>query len=90
MYVVAEVYESDITKIIQGKEVRIVGDIFDQELQGTVERINLQVQQQNLNNTDVTSNIDNRIIKVYIRLNKASSQQAAKFTNMQVKVIISL
>ncbi len=90
MYVVAEVYESDITKIIQGKEVRIVGDIFDQELQGTVERINLQVQQQNLNNTDPTSNIDNRIIKVYIRLNKASSQQAAKFTNMQVKVIISL
>ena len=90
MYVVAEVYESDITKIIQGKEVRIVGDIFDQELQGTVERIGLQVQKQNLNNTDPTTNIDNRIIKVYIRLNKASSQQAAKFTNMQVKVIISL
>lgn len=90
MYVVAEVYESDITKIIQRKQVRIVGDIFDQELQGTVERIDLQVQQQNLNNTDPTTNIDNRIIKVYIRLNKASSQQAAKFTNMQVKVIISL
>lgn len=90
MYVVAEVYESDITKIIQRKQVRIVGDIFDQELQGTVERIDLQVQQQNLNNTDPTTNIDNRIINVYIRLNKASSQQAAKFTNMQVKVIISL
>lgn len=90
MYVVAEVYESDITKIIQRKQVRIVGDIFDQELQGTVERIDLQVQRQNLNNTDPTTNIDNRIIKVYIRLNKASSQQAAKFTNMQVKVIISL
>lgn len=90
MYVVAEVYESDIIKIIQGKQVRIVGDIFSQELQGIVERIGLQVQKQNLNNTDPTSNIDNRIIKVYIRLNKASSQQAAKFTNMQVKVIISL
>jgi HlyD family secretion protein len=90
MYVVAEVYESDIIKIIQGKQVRIVGDIFSQELEGIVERIGLQVQKQNLNNTDPTSNIDNRIIKVYIRLNKASSQQAAKFTNMQVKVIISL
>ncbi|MFM7365916.1 MAG: ABC exporter membrane fusion protein [Cuspidothrix sp.] len=90
MYVVAEVYESDIIKIIQGKQVRIVGDIFDQELQGIVERIGLQVQKQNLNSTDPITNIDNRIIKVYIRLNKASSHQAAKFTNMQVKVIIPL
>ncbi len=90
MYVVAEVYESDITKILQGKQVRIVGDVFPGELQGKVERIGLQVQKQNLTNTDPSSNIDNRIVKVHIRLNKASSQQAAKFTNMQVKAIISL
>ena len=90
MYVVAEVYESDITKILQGKQVRIVGDIFPQELQGKVERIGLQVRKQNLTNTDPSSNIDNRIVKVHIRLNTSSSQQAAKFTNMQVKVIISL
>ncbi len=90
MHVVAEVYESDITKILQGKQVRIVGDIFPQELQGKVERIGLQVRKQNLTNTDPSSNIDNRIVKVHIRLNTASSQQAAKFTNMQVKVIISL
>jgi HlyD family secretion protein len=90
MYVIAEVYESDITKILQGKQVRIVGDIFSQELQGKVEKIGLQVSKQNLTNTDPSSNIDNRIVKVHIRLNTASSQQAAKFTNMQVKVIISL
>ncbi len=90
MYVIAEVYESDITKILQGKQVRIVGDIFPQELQGKVERIGLQVSKQNLTNTDPSSNIDNRIVKVHIRLNTASSQQAAKFTNMQVKTIISL
>jgi HlyD family secretion protein len=90
MYVVAEVYESDINKIIQGKNVRIVSDVFAQELQGKVERIGLQVRKQNLTNTDPSTNIDNRIVKVHIRLNKASSQQAAKFTNMQVKTIISL
>jgi HlyD family secretion protein len=90
MYVVAEVYESDITKIIQGKQVRIVSDTFDQELQGKVERIGLQVRKQNLTNTDPSSNIDNRIVKVHIRLNKISTQQAAKFTNMQVKAIIAL
>ena len=90
MYVVAEVYESDINKITQGKHVRIVSDVFAQELQGKVERIGLQVRKQNLTNTDPSTNIDNRIVKVHIRLNKASSQQAAKFTNMQVKTIISL
>lgn len=90
MYVVAEVYESDINKIIQGKNVRIVSDVFAQELQGKVERIGLQVRKQNLTNTDPSTNIDNRIVKVHIRLNSASSQQAAKFTNMQVKTIISL
>ncbi|MTJ53867.1 biotin/lipoyl-binding protein [Anabaena sp. UHCC 0253] len=90
MYVVAEIYESDITKIMPGKQVRIVGDVFPQELQGEVERIGLQVRKQNLTNTDPSSNIDNRVIKVHIRLNKASSQQAANFTNMQVKVIISI
>lgn len=90
MYVVAEVYESDINKITQGKNVRIVSDVFAQELQGKVERIGLQVRKQNLTNTDPSTNIDNRIVKVYIRLNSASSQQAAKFTNMQVKTIISL
>nr|WP_217359353.1 ABC exporter membrane fusion protein [Anabaena sp. UHCC 0204] len=90
MYVVAEIYESDITKIMPGKQVRIVGDVFPQELQGKVERIGLQVRKQNLTNTDPSSNIDNRVIKVHIRLNKASSQQAANFTNMQVKVIISI
>lgn len=90
MYVVAEVYESDINKIIQGKNVRIVSDVFAQELQGKVERIGLKVRKQNLTNTDPSTNIDNRIVKVHIRLNRASSQQAAKFTNMQVKTIISL
>jgi HlyD family secretion protein len=90
MYVVAEVYESDINKITQGKNVRIVSDVFAQELQGKVERIGLQVRKQNLTNTDPSTNIDNRIVKVHIRLNSASSQQAAKFTNMQVKTIISL
>jgi len=69
MYVIAEVYESDITKILQGKQVRIVGDIFSQELQGKVEKIGLQVSKQNLTNTDPSSNIDNRIVKVHIRLN---------------------
>jgi HlyD family secretion protein len=90
MYAVAEVYESDIKKVLPGQQVRVSGDAISVELQGTVERIGLQVQRQNLINTDPSTNIDNRVVKVHIRLDQASSQKAANLTNMQVKVVIEL
>jgi HlyD family secretion protein len=90
MYVVAEVYESDISKVHPGKRVRVINDFLPSELQGTVERIGLQVRRQNVINTDPASNIDGRVIEVHVQLNHDSSQKAAKFTNMQVKVVIEI
>ncbi|MBD2594005.1 ABC exporter membrane fusion protein [Nostoc spongiaeforme FACHB-130] len=90
MYVVAEVYESDIGKVRPGQKVKIVGDFLPIELQGTVERKGLQVRRQNLVNTDPLSNIDNRIVEVHIRLDKTSTQKAATLSNMQVKVVIQI
>ncbi|MCC5637282.1 ABC exporter membrane fusion protein [Nostoc sp. CHAB 5844] len=90
MYVVAEVYESDIGKVSPGQTVQIVGDFLPIELQGTVERKGLQVRRQNLVNTDPMSNIDNRVVEVHIRLDKVSSQKAATLSNMQVKAVIQL
>ncbi|MBD2492271.1 efflux RND transporter periplasmic adaptor subunit [Aulosira sp. FACHB-615] len=90
MYVVAEVYESDIGKVSPGQKVQIVGDFLPIELQGTVERKGLQVRRQNLVNTDPLSNIDNRIVEVHIRLDKTSTQKAATLSNMQVKVVIQI
>ena len=90
MYAIAEVYESDIMKVFPGQKVQVIGDVLPVELQGTVEKIGLQVQRQNLITTDPFTNIDNRVIKVHIRLDKASSEKAANFTNMQVKVVIEL
>ncbi|AUT02786.1 HlyD family secretion protein [Nostoc sp. CENA543] len=90
MYVIAEVYESDISKVKVGQSVRIIGDYLPAEMQGTVERKGLQIKRQNVVNTDPTSNIDNRVVEVQIRLNTTSSQQAADLTNMQVKAVIEL
>ncbi|OCQ94453.1 ABC transporter permease [Nostoc sp. MBR 210] len=90
MYVVAEVYESDIGKVRPGQKVKIVGDFLPIELQGIVERKGLQVRRQNLVNTDPLSNIDNRIVEVHIRLDKTSTQKAATLSNMQVKVVIQI
>ncbi|MDZ8053282.1 MAG: ABC exporter membrane fusion protein [Aulosira sp. ZfuVER01] len=90
MYAVAEVYESDISKVHPGQRVRVINEFLPHELQGKVDWIGLQVRRQNVINTDPSSNIDGRIIEVHVRLEPTSSQKAAKFTNMQVKVVIEL
>lgn len=90
MYVIAEVYESDIGKVHSGQQVRIFGDNLPIELQGIVDRKGLQVRRQNVINTDPVSNIDNRVVEVHIRLDETSSQKAANLTNMQVKAVIEL
>ncbi|BAZ31392.1 HlyD family secretion protein [Cylindrospermum sp. NIES-4074] len=90
MYAVAEVYESDISKVRPGQQVRVISDVLSGELQGTVDRIGLQVRRQTAINTDPASNIDNRVVKVHVQLDHLSSQKAARLTNMQVKVVIEL
>lgn len=88
MYAVAEVYQSDIGKVRSGQRVRITGDSIAGELQGTVEQIDSQVRRQTIVNTDPSANIDARVIEVHIALDAASSQRAAKFTNLQVTAVI--
>lgn len=87
MYAVAEVYQSDISRVRSGQRVRVTSDSLP-GLQGTVERIGAQVQRQNIINTDPSENIDARVVEVHVRLDRISSQKAAKFTNLQVKTVI--
>lgn len=87
MYAVAEVYQSDISRVRSGQSVRVTSDSLP-GLQGTVERIGAQVQRQNIINTDPSENIDARVVEVHVRLDRTSSQKAAKFTNLQVKAVI--
>ncbi|WP_373524909.1 ABC exporter membrane fusion protein [Nostoc sp.] len=90
MYAVAEVYQSDINKVRSGQQVKIISDSLSGELQGTVDWIGMQVQRQNLINSDPSSNIDGRVVEVHVRLNEASSTKAGKLTNLQVKAVIEL
>lgn len=90
MYAVAEVYQSDINKVRSGQRVRVTGDSLSGELQGTVDWVGMQVQRQNVINTDPSENIDAKIVEVHVRLNELSSKKAANLTNLQVKVVIEL
>ncbi len=89
MNVVAEIYQSDINKIRIGQKVRVTSDAIAGELSGEVELIGSQVRRQALVNTDPSTNIDSRIVEVRIALDAASSEKAAKFTNLQVTVVIA-
>lgn len=88
MLAVAEIYQSDVDKVRIGQPAKITSDSFKGELQGTVEHIGLQVQRQNIVNTDPSANIDARIVEVKVRLDAVSSQKVAGLTNLQVKVAI--
>ncbi|RUT02831.1 devB secretion protein [Dulcicalothrix desertica PCC 7102] len=90
MRVVAEVYQTNIRKVKLGQNVRISSNSLGSELQGKVNWIGWQVQRQNIINSDPSENIDSRVIEVHIQLDEKSSQEAAKFTNLQVKAAIEL
>lgn len=90
MYAIAEVYQTDITKVRSGQRVRVTSESLPSELQGTVDWIGSKVLRQDVVNTDPSENIDARVVEVHVRLDEASSQKAAKFTDLQVKVVISL
>lgn len=90
MYAVAEVYQSDINKVRPGQKVKVSSDSLAGELQGTVDWIAMEVQRQNIINSDPSTNLDNRIVEVHVRLDKPSSQKASKFTNLQIKAVIEL
>jgi HlyD family secretion protein len=90
MRVVAEVYQSNIRKVKLGQNVRISSNSLDNELQGKVSWIGWQVQRQNIINSDPSENIDSRVVEVHIQLDEKSTQEAAKFTNLQVKAAIEL
>jgi HlyD family secretion protein len=90
MYAVAEVYQSDINKVRSGQRVRVTGDSLSGKLQGTVDWVGMQVQRQNVINTDPSENIDAKVVEVHVQLNEASSKKAANLTNLQVKVVIEL
>jgi HlyD family secretion protein len=89
MTAVAEVYQSDVPQVAVGQTAVITSNSLPQPLRGKVEWIGWQVQRQQVINTNPSENIDARVVEVYVALDDASSQQAAKFTNLQVQVVIT-
>ncbi|MCT7985283.1 biotin/lipoyl-binding protein [Laspinema sp. A4] len=89
MFVVAEVYETDIRYVRLGQRAAITSNAVDRELLGTVDRIGLQIGKKDVLETDPTADTDARVVEVKIRLDPQDSQRVAGLTNLQVEVIIA-
>ena len=88
MYVVAEIYESDIGKIKLGQQAIISDPSLPRKLTGTVERISSQINKKDILDTDPAADIDSRIIEAKIRLNPKDSSVVSGLINLQVDVEI--
>ncbi|MDJ0706723.1 MAG: ABC exporter membrane fusion protein [Leptolyngbyaceae cyanobacterium MO_188.B28] len=88
MYVIAEVYQTDIQHVKVGQRATIASEAMNQPLQGAVEQIGLQIFKRNVLDTDPLADTDGRIVEVKIRLDPSASQAVAGLTNIQVDVAI--
>ncbi|MDJ0697912.1 ABC exporter membrane fusion protein [Mastigocoleus sp. MO_188.B34] len=90
MMVVAEVYQTDISKIKVGQKAIISGQALTGKLEGEVTQIGLQVNRQNVFSNQPGENLDRRVVDVKIRLNPEDSKRASGLTNLQVETAIEL
>ena len=86
MYVIAEVVESDVSRVRVGQRATISGEALCAPLHGQVAFIGMQVARDNIAQTDPVSLQDSRVVEVKIRLDE--SQEAARLIHGQVTAVI--
>ena len=91
MYVVAEVYQTDIQKVRKGQKVTITSPAIVGKLQGTVEEVGWQVDKQSIFSLNPGADTDRKIIEVKICIDKPEdSARVSRLTNLQVDVAIHI
>ncbi|WP_338038570.1 ABC transporter permease DevC [Neosynechococcus sphagnicola] len=86
MYVVAEVYETDIARVQVGQQATITSHAFSGEIKGVVAEVGREIRKNDVLNTDPAADTDTRVVEVRIRLQ--DSRKVAALTNLQVDVVI--
>jgi HlyD family secretion protein len=89
MYVTAEVYETDISRVRVGQQATIQTHEFIGDLKGTVDEIGLQIGKKDVLGNDPVADTDARVVEVKIRLDAKDNQKVKGLTNLQVNTIIN-
>ncbi|MEC4816821.1 MAG: ABC exporter membrane fusion protein [Scytonema sp. PMC 1069.18] len=91
MYVVAEIYQTDIEKVRLGQKAIISSTAFTGEIGGTVSEIGWQVERQSVFGVNPGTDTDRKIVEVKIHIdNPTDSKRVAGLTNLQVEVKIPI
>ncbi len=90
MYIVAEVYETDVSLVEPGQRASITSrnGAFSDVLTGTVEQVGLQIFKNDVLDDDPAANADARVVEVRIRVDQ--SEVIDQLTNLQVDVAIDV
>lgn len=90
MVAVAEVYESDISKVRLGQKAAVASDndTFSKDLKGVVIEVGRRIGKQNTLDSDPAADQDARVVEVRIALE--NSQIVSGLTNGKVKVRINI
>jgi len=92
MVAVAEVYELDISRIRAGQIASVMSknNAFPEVLRGKVVEVGLEINKQDVLNTDPAAQFDARVVEVKVLLDEASSRRVAGLTNLSVQVSIDV
>lgn len=90
MYVSAEVYETDVSRVRAGQSAIIRADGVVGELKGTVEKVGLRIGRPDVLGTDPVRDADARVVEVKIRLISEDSIKVKALTNLKVNVVIKV
>lgn len=83
-----EVYQTDIVNVSLGAKVLLTSHALTSPLRGTVSKIGLEVERQNLVGASPAANLDARIIRVVVDLDSESSRVAQALTGLQVTATV--
>ena len=79
-----EIYQTEISAVTIGAQVELSAHALSRSLKGKVTKIGLEVGSQKLVDSSPAANTDARVVLVTVALDKASSEAAKRYTNLQV------
>lgn len=92
MVAVAEVYEVDLSRIRVGQTATAISknNAFPDVLRGEVVEVGLEINKQDVLNTDPAAQFDARVVEVKVRLDETSSRRVAGLSNLTIQVSIDV
>jgi HlyD family secretion protein len=91
MMAIAEIYESDISKIKVGQTAEITSETgsFKGTLKGTVTQVGLQVAKKDVLNTDPAADADSRVVEVKLAIEPTDTVNIRGLTNSKIQIKIN-